>query len=268
MKQDDPPPPPPPRIPLRPSILFRPGGLSTSDNPTHNIQHIHILEPQRRYEYLTRTGRRVEFLITNSDNFNTQILNDSDIRELTNAINSHSLSSSVSTTQQQQQPFIQTSFNQPKSWYPTVDLTHRQRIGSDSQSHSNNNTQQEQANLPRSTSSNNLNQNSYALQNHQQAFNEQKINGWNTYQYQDTHDQRINQSHQNKEPLQTTAQFLPPQQIKISANLPPTNNNYPPGFYQQSSAYPYQGQQQHGVRILNDFNHQNTTNVADDRSGI
>ena len=49
-------PPPPPRVPLRPPILFHQGGSSMDDNLPQNIQQIHVLEPQRRYEYLTTNG--------------------------------------------------------------------------------------------------------------------------------------------------------------------------------------------------------------------
>jgi hypothetical protein len=238
-------PPPPPRIPLRPSVLLRQGGSSMSDNLPYNIQQIHVLEPQRRYEYLTTTGRRIQFLITNSDHFHGQSLTDSDIRELTNAINLRLFPSSASVVQQQS--LAQTSFNLPKQWYPSVDLTHRQRIGSDTQQNSNIGFQQIQTDLTRSASSGVLNQGPYFSQN-------ESGNDWNTTRYQ------------NNETFQTSAQFLPQQQTTKLTHSP---NTHPSAFHhQQSINYPYQGPQQHGVRILNDFNQQRTAISNDGHTRI
>jgi hypothetical protein len=234
-------PPPPPRIPLRPPILFRQGGSSMNDYLPHNIQQIQVLEPQHRYEYLTTNGRRIQFLITNSD----QSLTDSDIRELTNAINLRIFPSSAPVVQQQSS--AQTSFNLPKQWYPSVDLTHRQRIGSDTQQNSNIGFQQIQTDLTRSTSSGVLNQGPYFSQN-------ESGNDWNTTRYQ------------NNETYQTSAQFLPQQQTTKLTHSP---NTHPSAFHQQQSInYPYQGQQQHGVRILNDFNQQRTAISNDGHTRI
>jgi hypothetical protein len=263
-------PPPPPRIPLRPPILFRQGRSSMNDHLPHNIQQIHVLEPQRRYEYLTTTGRRIQFFITNSDSFNGQLITDLDIRELTNAINLRLLPSFTPIIQQhqQQQSLIQPPFNQPKQWYPSVDLTQGQRIGSDFQPHSNNANigyQQIPINLPRSVSSGAINQESYHSQNQQQVFNE-SVNGWNSHRYQGSHNQ-------NNEKFQTTAQFLPQnqqQQRTRSTYSPPINNNHSSNFHQSSTTYPYQGQQQqqHNVRILNDFNQQRTAIINDGHTRI
>jgi hypothetical protein len=251
-------PPPPPRVPLR-APLFRQGNLSMNDNLPHNIQQIHVLEPQRRYEYLTTTGQRIQFHITNSNNFNGQLITDPDIRELTNAINTRLLPTSTSTTQQ---PLTQTQFNQPKQWHQSVDLMQRQRLGSDSQPYSSNSNigfQQIQTDLPRSTSNGTLNQGSYPTQYQlqQQVFNE-PVNNWNKYQYQDSH-------HQTTEPFQTSAQFLPQQQMPTSS---PMNNNHSSISYAQSPNYPYQGQQQHGVRILNDYNQQQSVITTDGHTRI
>ncbi|CAF4159118.1 unnamed protein product [Rotaria sp. Silwood2] len=271
-------PPPPPRIPLRSSILFRQGRPSVNDNVSYNIQQIRVLEPQRRYEYLTRTGRRIQFVITNSDSFNGQFITDSDIRELTHAINNRLVPSSNSIVQQQQQQQqhhqqqspIQAQFNKPKLWHPSVDFTQRQRIGSDSQPYSNNfnnNFQQTQTDLSRSASHGRLDQESYNSQNYQQVMNEPNNNG-NRFEYQDSHSHTINQDHQNEGTFKTSTQFLPPTQRKRSTNSPPINNNHPPVFYSQSTAYPYQGQQQHGVRILNDLNQQRAANITDEHNRI
>ncbi|CAF0896525.1 unnamed protein product [Rotaria sp. Silwood1] len=266
-------PPPPPRIPLRPSILFRQGQSSVNDNVSYNIQQIRVLEPQRRYEYLTRTGRLIQFLITNSDSFNGQFITDSDIRELTHAINNRLLPSYNSSVQQQhhhQQPSTQTQFNKPKLWYPSVDFTHRQRIGSDHQLNSNNsdnNFQHTQTNLSRSASHGRLDQESYNSLNQQQVMNE-PINNRNRFQYQDSHSQIPNQIHQSNDSFRTSTQFLPPRERQHSTTSPPINNNHPPVFYPQSTAYPYQGQQQHGVRILNDLNQQRPANMTDEHNRI
>ncbi|CAF3109564.1 unnamed protein product [Rotaria sp. Silwood2] len=219
-------PPPPPRIPLRSSILFRQGRPSVNDNVSYNIQQIRVLEPQRRYEYLTRTGRRIQFVITNSDSFNGQFITDSDIRELTHAIKFQPYSNNF-----------------------------------------NNNFQQTQTDLSRSASHGRLDQESYNSQNHQQVMNEPNNNG-NRFEYQDSHSHTINQDHQNEGTFKTSTQFLPPTQRKRSTNSPPINNNHPPVFYSQSTAYPYQGQQQHGVRILNDLNQQRAANITDEHNRI
>lgn len=266
-------PPPPPRIPLRPPMLFRQGGSSTTDTFPYSIQQIRILEPQRRYEYLTNTGRRVEFCITNSDNYNGQFIDDTDLRELTNAINLRLQPNVVPIVQQQQQHFqqhpqqssTQPPFNLPKQWYPAVNLTSRQRVGSDSQQYSNNTNisfGQIQSNLSRSASSGLLDQGSYFPQNQQQVFNEPNQN-WNTYRYQDSQKQH---HHQNNETFQTTAQFLP-QQTTRSTYSPPVSNNY----HQSSTAYPYQGQQQQqqqNVRMFNDFNQARTAVINDGHTRI
>ncbi|CAF0861544.1 unnamed protein product [Rotaria sordida] len=268
-------PPPPPRIPLRPSILFRQGRSSKNDNVSYSIQQIRVLEAQRRYEYLTRTGQCIQFIITNSDSFNGQFITDSDIRELTHAINNRLLPSSNSILQQQQQqqqqyhqqPSTQIQYNKPKQWHPLVDFTHRQRIGSDNQPLSNDNFQDTKTNLSRSASHGQLNQEFYDTKNHQQIMNE-SINNRNGFQYKDSHSQIINQGHQNQELFQTPAQFLPPKQRKHSMHSPPINNNHPPVFYSQSTTYPYQGQQQHGVRILNDLKQRHTPNMTDEYNRI
>lgn len=279
-------PPPPPRIPLRPPMLFRQGGSTTNDSSPYNIQQIRVLEPQRRYEYSTTNGRRVQFYITNSDNYNGQFISDTDLRELTNAINLRVQPTNVPIVQHQQQQQQQYSqqhqqlpqqhqqqqqqqppFNLPKQWYPAVDLTQRQRLGSDSQSYSNNANigfGQVQSNLSRSASSGLLDQGAYIPQNQKQVFNE-PVNNWNTYRYSDSHNQR----HQNNETFQTSAQF-PPQQQQTSRSTysPPVNHNHPSSYHQSSSAYPYQGQQQHGVRIINDYNQQQTAVINDGRTRI
>ncbi|CAF3521163.1 unnamed protein product [Rotaria socialis] len=273
------PPPPPPRMPLRSSILFRQGTSSINDNLSHNIQQIHVLEPQRRYEYLTRTGRRVQFLITNSNSFNRQLINDGDIRELTHAINSRLAPSSTTIVQhqhqeqeqnQQQLSSTQTSFNLPKHWNPSVDFTQRKRIGSDTQLYSenaNNDVRHISTDIPRSISHVGLNQGSYISQKHQQVSNE-PVNNWNTYRYQDPHSEINNQHYQNNETFQTSSQFLPSQPITRSMHSPPINTNHMQVSHQQSIAYPYQGQQQHGVRILNDFNQQRTPIIFDQHNRI
>jgi hypothetical protein len=255
-------PPPPPRIPIRQPMLFRQTPLS-NDNLPCNIQEIHVLEPQRRYEYLTTTGRCIQFNITNSNGLNGQLFSDSDIRELTNAINNRLVPISSSTSiiqQQQQQQQPSTQFTVPKQWYPAVDLTHRppsnrQRIGSDTQSYPDNHGfQQIQPDLSRSAS--------YGALHQQPVYNEQAID-WNAYQQQNPHSQidptmvrqMPNQHHQNNDTYQISAQFLPKQTTR-STHSPPINNNpNPPVFSQQSTAYPYQGQQQHGVRIFNNNNY-------------
>ncbi|CAF5183757.1 unnamed protein product, partial [Rotaria magnacalcarata] len=169
-------PPPPPRIPLKQSMLFHQGPSSNDQRPPINIENIRVLEPQRRYEYTTTSGKRIEFMITHSGSCN-QMINDSDIRELSSAINNHhipSSSSSISNPAQQQQQ--QQAYNLPKQWYPAVDLTirnglTRQRTGSDNQSTPNNynvNFQQMQqmpSDLTRSASYGALNQGAY-----QQSF--------------------------------------------------------------------------------------------------
>jgi hypothetical protein len=270
-------PPPPPRIPLRPPILFRQGGSTMSDSLPYNIQQIHVLESQRRYEYLTTTGRRIQFIIINSDSFNGKLLSDLDIRELTNAINLRLLPSSnpiappppPQQQQQQQGSFAQASFNRPKQWHPSVDLTHRQRLGSDTQAYSNNSNtgfQPMQTDISRSASSGALNQGTYFSPNQQQqqVFHEPN-NQWNTSRYQDSHNQRYQPPN---EPFQSSAQFLPQQQITNSMHSPPIYTNHSSAFHQQSTTYPYQGQQQHGVRICNDFNQQRTAIVNDGNTRI
>ncbi|CAF0732430.1 unnamed protein product [Adineta steineri] len=262
-------PPPPPRVPLRPSVLLRQGNSSVNENAPSNIQQIRVLESQRRYEYRTTTGRRVQFFITNFDTTNGQSITDSEVRELANAINNRLIptttppaSSSSNTIPQQ------TQYNLPKQWYPSIDVTQRQRLGSDTQTYPNNMNlgfPQTQSNLARSASYGALNQTSYPTQNHQQQIYREPTNNWNTNRYQQNLNPRINQQNQDNEAFQTSAQFLPKQQTNSSS---PINPNHPPVYYQQSTAYPYQGQQQHGVRILNDFNQQRTTSIADGHTRI
>jgi hypothetical protein len=261
-------PPPPPRIPLRQPMLFRQEPLGNNDLPPINIQQIRTLEPQRRYEFITTSGKRIEFMITNLGS------DQSDVHELANAINTRLLPSSTSNPTQQQ------PYTLPKQWHPAVDLTHRepqtrQRTGSEYQPIPNNyNTgfQQPppmQMDLTRSTSSARLNQESYQQQQQQQfapVFTEPIID-WSAVRQQDPHGQIdpqlirqfITQKHQNGS-FQTSAQFLPEQQQQQQQQPPPMagSTNSPSVFYQQAMPYPYQGQQQHGVRILpnntNDFN--------------
>lgn len=252
---------PPPRVPLRPPMLFRHGGSSMNDTLPHSIQQIHVLEPQRRYEYLTTSGRRVQFFITNSDTSNGQSISDADIRELSHAINlrllpstTPSIPASSPPLQQHQGSSAQTAFNLPKQWQPSVDLTHRQRLGSDNQPPSNNSNvayQQAHPDLYRSASSGALNQNSpYLVQN-------QPANQWHTTY---RHPNSYSSNQQKTEPFQSSAQFLPQQQQQRSQSIhsPSRHPNPSSAFHQQSTAYPYQGQQQHGVRILQDFDQQRT----------
>ncbi|CAF3327977.1 unnamed protein product [Rotaria socialis] len=271
-------PPPPPRIPLKQSMLFHQGPSSNDQHPPINIENIHVLEPQRRYEYTTTSGKRIEFMITHSESGN-QMINDSDIRELSSAINNHHIPSSSSSsisnpTQQQQQ---QQTYNLPKQWHPAVDLTirngrTRQRTGSDNQAMPNNynvNFQQMQqmpSDLTRSASYGALNQGAYQ-QSFAPVFTEPIID-WTALRQQDPQgqidpqviQQFIAQKHQNGS-FQTSAQFLPEQKqqpMTRSIHSPSRYNaSAAPTFYQhqqQQMSYPYQGQQQHGVRITNDAN--------------
>ena len=211
---------PPPRIPLRPSVLFRHGRSTINEC---DIQQIRVLEPQRRYEYLTRTGRRIQFLITNSNHFNGQLINDFDIRELTNVINKRLLSSSSKIGQ---------PFHFVKQWYPSVNLTHH---GSDIQSYSNNsntNSRRIQTNLDRSASSDILNHESDFLQ--QQTFNE-PITNEQTYQY---HHEIRNQYNQINKNFQISTKFLPSQQVSKSTNSSPINNHHL-NCQHQTTVYPY-----------------------------
>ncbi len=254
-------PPPPPRIPLKQSMLFRePLSNDHHHPPPINIQQIRTLETQRRYEFMTTSGKRIEFIITSLGS------DQSDIHELANAINTRLLTSSANTTQQ--------PFTLPKQWHPAVDLTHREpqtrsRIGSDNQPILNNyNTSFQQVppiqmGLDRSASYGVLNQGSYPQQ-FAPVFTEPIID-WSAVRQQDPHGQVdpqlirqfITQKHQSGS-FQTSAQFLPEQQQQMPQTTyspPRTNSSIP---YQQTMSYPYQGQQQHGVRILsannNDYN--------------
>jgi len=254
-------PPPPPRIPLKQSILLRPESSNTNQNTPMNIQQIRVLEPQRRYEYITTSGKHIEFMITNlgSDN---QTANDSDIQELANAINTRLLPPSNNI--QQQQPFTL-----PKPWHPAVDLTHRepptrQRTGSDDQPNRNKqNTafqqvQPTQADLVRSASYGALNPGSYQ-QTFAPVFTEPIID-WSALQQQDPHGQIdpqlvrqfITQKHQSGS-FQTPAQFLPEQQQQqqqVIKSRTASPQNIAPVFYQQPMSYSYPGQQ-HGVTVVN-----------------
>jgi hypothetical protein len=264
-------PPPPPRVPLKQPALFRqgPSNTNTNNNSLPNIQQIRVLEPQRRYEYITTAGKRIEFMVTNIGP-NNQMTNDSDIQELSNAINTRLLPSGSNTTQQ--------PFTLPKQWHPAVDLTHReeptrQRTGSDNQPIPNNYNvgyQQPQplpTDMARSASYGTPNQGSYQQQ-FAPVYTEPIID-WTALQQQDPHGQIdpqlvrqfITQKHQTGS-FQSSAQFLPEQQqqqqqqqVTRSTNSPLRTNA--PVFYQQQMPYPYQGQQQHGVRIFpnnNDYN--------------
>jgi hypothetical protein len=119
-----------------------------------------------------------------------------------------------------------------------------------------------QTDLSRSASSGALNQGSYISQNQQEVFHE-PTHQWT--RYQDSNNQR----YQANEPFQSSAQFLPQQQMKTrSMHSPPIHTNHSSAFHQQPTTYPYQGQQQHGVRILNDFNQQRTAIVNDGNTRI
>ena len=283
-------PPPPPRVPLKQPVLFHPGPISHNYQPPINIEQIQLLESRRLYEYITKSGKRIEFMITNIESDN-QITNESDIRDLTNAINtrlipplSSSSSSSISHNPQQQ------PFTLPKTWYPTLDLTHRaepirQRTNSDSQSvPPNYNVRFQQVppsiqnDLTRSTSYGALNQNTYQQQ-FAPVFTEPIID-WSALRQQDPHgqidsnlvQQFIAQKHQN-ESIQTSAQFLPQQKQHMTRSINSPLRNNASKFYQQQISYPYQGQQQHGVRIVSnnndwDLNEQQPTIVTSSHTRI
>ncbi|CAF1231203.1 unnamed protein product [Adineta ricciae] len=250
-------PPPPPRMPLRPPLLLRSGTSSVNENLPNNIQQIHVLEPQRKYEYLTTAGRRVQFVITNFDNMHGQPINDAEIRELTNAINTRLLPTSSPASNsfvQHQQP---RQYSPPKPWQPAVDITPRPRLGSDHQqyaSHANMAHQPNQSNLYRSASYGALNQASYPIQSPPQQQQQQQSYREPNYP-STTH--RYQQQASN-EMFQTAAQFLPNQQISNSSSV---NPNQRPVYYPQSANYPFQGQQQHGVRIIHDNNTNNNNNT-------
>ncbi|CAF0878284.1 unnamed protein product [Rotaria sp. Silwood1] len=287
-----PPPPPPPRMPVKqqPMVFHHQGSSIHDQQPSINIEHIRVLEPQRRYQYITASGKRIEFMITNLGPDN-QTINDSDIRELSNAIHTRLIppSSAPLISNTTQQPFTL-----PKQWHPAVDLTHRegqlrQRTGSDSQPMPNNynmnfqHVQPMQMDLPRSTSYGAVDQGAYQQQ-FAPIFTEPIID-WSALRQQDPHgqidpqliQQFIAQKHQN-EGFQTSAQFLPEQrqqqqqqrqqplhqQPMTRSMQSPSTYNAPPYYQQQVSypyqgqqqqvSYPYQGQQQHGVRIINNTN--------------
>ncbi|CAF0858533.1 unnamed protein product [Adineta steineri] len=285
---------PPPRVPLKQPTLFRQGSSNGDQSSPTNIQHVRVLEPQRRYEYVTTSGKRIEFMITNSG-LDSSTLNDSDIREVATAINTRLLPDSSPASTIPTQPF-----SLPKQWHPAVDLTHRdlpvrQRIGSDNQPPRNtSNTAFHQVHplhteLSRSASYGALNQTSYQ-QTFAPVFTEPLID-WSALQQQDPHGQIdpqlvkqfITQKHQSGT-FQTSAQFLPgqqqQQQIQLPKQTPPQpqqqqqqqqqqmsrsaasspQQNHAPIFYPQSMPYPYQGQHQHGVTLMttdnNDSNQQ------------
>lgn len=212
-------PPPPPRIPLRQSALLRQEPLSKDHYPPINIQQVRTLEPQRRYEFITTSGKRIEFILTSLGS------DESDIHELANAINTRLL-----PTPSQQAP----PFTHPKPWHPAVDLTHRTpQTGLDNQ------------NLP-------FDQSAAPYQQQFAPVYAEPIIDWSAVQQQDPDGQvdpqfirqYITQKHQTGG-FQTSAQFLPepslpPQQH--SANSPSKTKS--PIYYQQTTTIPYQGQQQ------------------------
>ena len=265
-------PPPPPRIPLKQPMLHRPSSTGNGRIAV-NIQEIRVVEPNRRYEYITTGGRRIEFMITNFGQGEPKI-QDSDVREVTQAINTRLLpSSSSSTNVNAHHPFTL-----PKQWNPVVDLTHRQRTGSDNQLSSNSNTHYPSTdyqrmppmapNLARSASNGTLHPSLHHTSAMAPVYAEPIID-WSLIRQQDPHgqvdpvfvQQFINQRHQHGD-YQTSAQFLPeqqqhyPQQQQQHQQPKPTTSMHSPlrnnvtSYYQQPNAYPYQGQQQHGVRII------------------
>jgi hypothetical protein len=277
-------PPPPPRIPLRQPMLFR-QGPSTNETLPDNIQQIQVLEPQRRYEYSTSTGRRIQFLITNIDEFNGQSLTDTDIRELTNAINTRLMP--VSTLSSSCQASKQAPFSLPKPWHPSVDLTQRssssrQRIGSDTQPFSNESRtvplQAMSNDLTRSASYGTLNNGSHVSHVQQTSFNQPVID-WTALQQQDPQGQidphvvrqMIQQRHQTSGSFQTSAQFLPQQQpMTSSAHSPSYNPNHQHGtYYQQSPSYAYQGATQQAMPLVNNNGYDSSqTRITDGQTRI
>lgn len=223
-------PPPPPRVPLKQSMLFRPEPLANNQPPPINLQQIRTIEPQRRYEFLTNSGKRIEFVITSLG------VDDSDVHQLANEINNR-VSTSSSTPQAP-------AFTHPKQWQPAVDLTQRDP--------SSNRTQTMPENPPFQPGINDLSRSgSFGAMNMPNAFQQQfppvfaePIIDWSAVRQQDPHgqidpqliQQLIAQKHQSGA-FQTSAQFLPEQ-------VPRTSPSH------QTHAYPYQGAQQHGVRIL------------------
>lgn len=263
-------PPPPPRIPLKQSVLFHQGASNQDLRLPINIEQIRVLEPQRRYEYSTTSGKRIEFMITSLGPDN-QMVNDSDIRELSSAINNRLMppSSVANSTQQTQRQ----QYTLPKQWHPAVDLTVRdervrQRTGSDSQPmpHNYNNNinlqqmQQMPTDLTRSASYGNLHQGGYQ-QPYAPVFTEPIID-WTLVRQQDPQGQIdpqlikqfIQQKHQGGG-FQTSAQFLPePKQQPTTRSMHSPPRHSMPMLYPQPMSYPYQGQQEHGVRIVNNIN--------------
>jgi len=260
----------PPRIPLRPPILFRPDGSTNNAKSSSHIQQIQVIESQRHYEYLTMNGRRVQFSILNSKDFDRQSITDKDIRELSHAINIRLVPYSTSTMNRQQNSSsspVHVPYHPPKPWHPVVDVPPRQRLGSDSQSYSNNRRdiggfQQIQGELSRSVSSGALNQQPFYPQNQTQQQD------WNHYRNWNGHQQ---QRPQSSEPFQSSAQFLPQQQTTRStySSPPPSiNHHYYQQQQQQPANYPYQGQQQHGVQLYTDYNQQQTAMVNNGNTRI
>ena len=264
-------PPPPPRIPLRQPVLFRQDAASTASMPT-SIQQIHVLEPQHRYEYITNTGRRIQFTVTNSDELRRQAITDADIRELANAINSR-----LPTLSTASQSATQAQFTLPKPWHPSIDLmqrtsSHQPSMGSNAQHMSNESSrtyQQTHNDVMRSASYGELYEGSHASADTQQ-LSYQPNPDWNPMRQHDRQasSQTRHQRYQADEPFQTSAQFLP----QTPPTKPSSMHDTAPVFYQPSTSYPYQGQQQHGVRIVHDpahdFNHQQTAGMVDGRTRI
>ena len=241
-------PPPPPRVPLKQSMLFRPEPLANNQPAPINLQQIRTIESQRRYEFLTTSGKRIEFLITSLG------ADESDIHQLANEINNR-LSTSSSTTSQAP------PFTHPKQWQPAVDLTHRDPSSNRSQTVPENPPTPNNYNVPFQPGLNDLSRSaSYGGMNMPNAFPQQfapvfaePIIDWSAVRQQDPHgqidpqliQQLITQKHQTGA-FQTSAQFLPEQAPQPS----PSHSANPPMYQQQTNAYPYQGAQQHGVRIL------------------
>ena len=253
-------PPPPPRVPLKQSMLFRPEPLSNNQYqaPPINLQQIRTIEAQRRYEFMTSSGKRIEFLITSLGS------DESDIQELATEINTRLIpSSSSSALQQQQQQQQAPPYTLPKQWQPAVDLTQRDPSANRSQTTSENPAipnnynaayQQGYNEIARSASlGGGMNSDSGLSQQFAPVFADPIID-WSAIRQQDPHgqidpqfiQQFITQKHQSGA-FQTSAQFLPEQPRNSPSR---TANNPPPVHHQQTTAYPYQGAQQHGVRIL------------------
>jgi hypothetical protein len=239
-------PPPPPRVSRQSSAQFQPAKCLVKNLASINIQHVHILRPQQSYEYVTKSGRHVHFIITELD---------------TDESRSDARATCTSTDRLSEHPSMQSVYTLPTRPPSNNDVTHEQQTSSvdryPSANMSGNNRTPSLVHTPtsliRSASSGILHHGSHSTAQFPPIFTEPIID-WSVLRQQDP-DGQIDS--------ELVRQFINEQHRFESSHLSTDGQSMPSStqFYSPVENRPYSTQPYHNVHSLSNDNSVHNVNA-------